>query len=168
MNSLDIDRLDAKVLPRDDFDSHATAPEYRRESVQPGDNVAVALEMVSEAAAAIRYLEEQSADAVARARGLANSAFKELESTEARAERAEAAQRESEAEVQELSAALAETRADLDFARRELADEHKRLAATEERLRLTEAKARDAEQRATKANAAIQQIVEAIRTQLRP
>jgi len=66
------------------------------------------------------------------------------------AERAEAAQRETEAAVQELSAALARFRSDLDITRRELAKKS----------------ARAAQQRATEANAKIEHIVEAIRTQL--
>ncbi|HXY57434.1 MAG TPA: ABC transporter permease [Methylocystis sp.] len=167
MNSLDVDLLATEVIPRGDFDSRPKAPEYpHRESIQPTDTATIALEMVSEAAAAVRRLEEQSAEAVARARDLASSIVNKLESAEARAERAETAQRESEAEVQELSSALAEARADLDIARRELAEKDELLAATEERVRLTEAGARDAQQRAMEANAAIEQIVEAIRTQL--
>ena len=72
MNTLDIDRLNTEVIPRDDdFNSQLTVRErFQRESVEPSDNAAVALEMVSEAAAAIRHLEEQSAEAVARARDL--------------------------------------------------------------------------------------------------
>lgn len=167
MDSLDVDRLTTEVIPRDDFDSEPLAPGFRQwDSVQPSGNAAVALEMVSEAAAAIRQLEEQSAEAVSRARDLANSIVKKLESTEARAKRAETAQRESEAEVQELSAALARTRADLDTARRELTEKDERLAAAEGRIRSTEAEASDAEHRAMEANAAIEQIVAAIRTQL--
>ena len=168
MNTLDIDRLNTEVIPRDDdFDSQLTVRErFQRESVERSDNAAVALEMVSEAAAAIRHLEEQSAEAVARARDLANSIVKKLQSTEVRAERAETAQRESEAEAQELSAELARTRADLDTARQQLADKEERLAATEERVRLTEAEASDAQQRVLELHAAIEKIMVAIRTQL--
>ena len=58
------------------------------------------------------------------------------------------------------------TRADLDIARRQLADKDERLAAVEERVRLTEAEATEAQQRAMEANAAIEKIVWAIRSQL--
>jgi len=167
MNSLVIDRLDTEVIARGHFDSPPTTPEDRqRESAEASDNAAVALEMVSEAAATIRHLEEQSAEAVARARELANSIVKKLESTEARAERAEAAQQQSEAEVQELSAELAKTRADLDTTRQQLAENEDRLAATEDRVRLTEAESRDAQHRALESQAAIEKIMDAIRTQL--
>ena len=167
MNLLDVDQLAGEVVLRDEFGFRATDPEYgRRESVQSNDYAAVALEMVSEVAASIRELEEQSAQAVARAQDLANSILEQLESAETRAERAEAAQRESKAEGQELSAALGRTRADLDVARQQLAHTGEQLSATEERVCLIEAEARAAEQQAMEANAKIEQIVEAIRTQL--
>jgi chromosome segregation ATPase len=167
MDSLDVDRLAAEVIHREDLDSHSTASEYcQEEPIQSNDGAAVALEMVSEAAAAIRRLEEQSAEAVLRARDLANSIVEQLEATEARAERAETAQRESEAEVQELSEALEKARVDLDIARQQLADKDERLAAAAERVRSTEAAVKDAQRRAAEANVAIERIVEAIRTQL--
>ena len=167
MNLLDVDQLAGEVVLRDDFGYRATDSENRRrESVQANDKAAVALEMVSEAAAAIKELEEQSAQAVARAQDLVNSIAKQLESEEARAERAEEAQRLSEAEVKELSAAFARTRSDLEITRRQLADKSEELSQTEDRLRLAEAEARAAQQRAIEANAKIEHIVEAIRTQL--
>ena len=130
------------------------------------DSAAVALEMVSAAAAAIRELEEQSVQAVAHAHDAAGSFAKELESTEARAERAETAQRETEAQIKELSAAFARTRSDLEVARRQLAAKSEGLSQTEDRLHLFEAEARAAQQRAIEANAKIEHLVEAIRTQL--
>ena len=167
MNLLDVDQLAGEVVLRDDFSFQATDFENRqRDSLQSNDNAAVALEMISEAAAAIRELEEQSAQAVARVQDFANSVGKQLESTDARAERAEAAQREAEAAVQELSAALARFRSDLDTTRRQLAKKSEELSQTEDRLRLAEAEAKVAQQRATEANAKIEHIVEAIRTQL--
>jgi len=167
MNLLDVSRLAGEVVSRDDLGSQATDSEYRQqESVQSNDNAAVALAIVSEAAAAIRELEEQSAEAVVRAQDLANSIGKQLESTEARAERAETAQREAEAAVQELSAALARFRSDLENTRRQLAEKSEELSQTENRLRVAEEEARVAQQRAIEANAKIEQIVEAIRTQL--
>ena len=166
MNLLDVNQLAGEVVSRDDLGFQA-GDEYRqRESVQSDDSAAVALAMVSEAAAAIRELEEQSAQAVARAQDLVNSIAKQLESEEARAERAEEAQRLSEAEVKELSAALARARSELEIARRQLADKSQELSQSEDRLGLAEAEARVAEQRAIEANAKIEHIVEAIRTQL--
>ena len=166
MNSIDVTQLARKIVPRDDIGVHPANAEDRGESGSSNDKAAVALEMVSEAAAAIRELEEQSARAVARAQDLANSIVNQLESAEARAERAETAQRDAETAVQELSAALARTRSDLEIARRQLAKKSEELAQTEDRLRLAEADARGAHLRAHEANSKIEQIVEAIRTQL--
>jgi len=54
MNLLDVDQLAGEVVLRDDFGYRATDSENRRrESIQANDKAAVALEMVSEAAAAI-------------------------------------------------------------------------------------------------------------------
>ena len=167
MNLLDVNQLAGEVVSRDDLGFQAGDSEYRqRESVQSDDNAAVALAMVSEVGAAIRELEEQSAQAVARAQDLVDSIAKQLESEEARAERAETAQRLSEAEVKELSAAFARTRSDLEINRRQLVKKSEELSQTEYRLRLAEAEARAAQQRAIEANAKIEHIVEAIRTQL--
>ena len=167
MNLLNLNQLAREVVPRDDFSFQATDPKNRqREAVQSNDNAAVALGMVSEAAAAIRDLEEQSALAVVRAQDHVSSVREQLESMEARAERAETAQRETEAEVKELSAAFARTRSDLEITRQQLAKKSEELSKTEDRLRLGEAEARVAQQRAIEANAKIEHIVEAIRTQL--
>ena len=167
MNLLDVDQLVGEVVSRDDFSIQMRDCEYRQEeSVQSNDNAAVALEMVSKAAAAIRELEEQSAQAVARAQDLVSSIAKQLESEEARAERAETAQKLSEAEVKELAAALARTRSDLEITRRQLAEKSEELVQTEDRLRVAGAEAEAAQQRAIEANAKIEHIVEAIRTQL--
>jgi len=166
MNSIDVNQLARKIVPRDDIGVQESAHADERGADASNDKAAVALEMVSEAAAAIRDLEEQSAQAVARAQDLANSIVNQLESAEARAERAETAQRDAETAVQELSAALARTRSDLEITRRQLAKKSEELSQTEERLRLAEAEGRFAQQRANEANAKIEQIVEAIRTQL--
>ena len=64
---------------------------FEPEPAPQSDNASVALEIVSEAAEAIRQLEEQSAEAVTRAREVAASIVKKLETTEARAQRAETA-----------------------------------------------------------------------------
>jgi hypothetical protein len=68
--------------------------------------------------------------------------------------------------MQELSAEFTRTRSDLDIIRRLLAKKTEELSRTEDRLRRGEADARVGHQRATEANAKIEQIVEAIRTQL--
>jgi hypothetical protein len=138
----------------------------QQELAPSNDSAAVALEMVSAAAAAIRELQEQCAQAVAQAHDVSGSFAKELESTEARAERAETVQRETETQIKELSSAFARTRADLDIARRQLAAKSEELSQTEDRLHLFEAEARVDQQRAIKANAKIEHIVEAIRSQL--
>ena len=66
MNLLDVNQLAGEVVSRDDLGFQAGDSEYRqRESVRSDDSAAVALAMVSEAAAAIRELEEKSAHAVA-------------------------------------------------------------------------------------------------------
>jgi len=167
MNLVNVSRLVGGVVPKDGPGSKPTEVEgHEREAAASNDEAAVALNMVSDAAAAIRELEEQSAHAVARAQDLAASIVEQLEATEARAERAEAAQREGEAAVQELSAALARTRSDLEITHRQLAKKSEELSQTEHRLQLAEADARVGHQRAIEANAKIEQIVEAIRTQL--
>jgi chromosome segregation ATPase len=167
MNSIDVSQLARKIVPRDDIGVEAANDlDRERDAVPSNDKAQVALEMVSEAAAAIRDLEEQSAQAVARAQDLANSIVNQLEAAEARAERAETAQRDAETAVQELSSALARTRSDLEITRRQLAKKTEELSQTEDRLRFAEADAKGAHLRANEAHAKIEQIVEAIRTQL--
>jgi hypothetical protein len=167
MNVLDVEQLAGEIVSRNDIGFQAEGAQHgQRESVQSDASAADALAMVSEAAAAIEELEEQSAQAVARAQNLVDGIAKQLESEEARAERAEMAQRLSEAEVKELSAAFARTRSELETARRQLADTSEDLSQTEERLRLSEAEAKAAQQGVIVANAKIEHIVEAIRTQL--
>jgi len=167
MNLLDVDQLAGEVVSRDDLGSQAEDRVYRQQkSVHSDDKAAIALAMVSESAATIKQLKEQSARAVTRAQDLVSSIAKKLEGEEARADRAETAQRLSEAEVKELAAALARTRSDLEITRQQLAEKSEELSRTEGRFRLAEAEARVAQQRAVEANAKINHIVEAIRTQL--
>jgi len=167
MDSLDVDQLAGEFVSRDDLDSQAEDRAYRQQkSVHSDDKAAIALAMVSESAATFKLLKEQSARAVARAQDLVSSIAKQLEGEEARAERAETAQRLSEAEVRELAAVLARTRSDLEITRQQLAEKSEELSRIEGRFRLAEAEARVAQQRAVEANAKIDHIVEAIRTQL--
>ena len=128
-------------------------------SARGGDSATAALDLVSETAAAIRELEKQSAQAVARAHDVANAVKEKLERAEARAERAEAALRQAEAEVAKLTAANVQTRKELEVLQSCLAAKEAELAASEQR-------AKSVERRADDADAAIQKIVDAIRTQL--
>lgn len=129
-------------------------------------SAAAALDLVSEVATAVKSAEERSAEMVVRAEDLANAAIEELrlaearaEHAEARAERAEAAQRQADADVAALSAAAAEARNDLEMSRT-------RLVARESELATAERRASAAERRAADAEAAVERIVDAIRTQL--
>ena len=167
MNLPVIDQSLDKVIPRDNaYSRQNVRSRFEPEPAPQSDNATVALEIVSEAAAAIRQLEEQSAEAVTRAREVAASIVKKLETTEARAERAETALQKAEGEVAELTTIASKALHDLETAQRQLSAQDEQLAAAEERLLFTEKKARDAEQRATEANSAIERIVDAIRTQL--
>ena len=67
MNLPDVNSVAEEVFAKDDFDTPEEAAEFEGESPQSGNNAAAALEVVSELAAAIRELEEQSARAIARA-----------------------------------------------------------------------------------------------------
>jgi chromosome segregation ATPase len=167
MNLPLLDRSLDEVIPRGDaYSRQVVKSRFRFEPVAETDSAAIALEMVSDAAEAIRQLEEQSAEAVTRARDVADSIVKKLEFTEARAERAEAALRQAEDEVAELSTTASKAFHDLETTRQQLSTKDEQLAATEERLRVIESQAKDAEQRALEANAAIERIMDAIRTQL--
>jgi len=128
-------------------------------SLGGGDGAAAALDLVSEAAAAIRELEKQSADAVARAHKTATALVEKLEFAEARAERGEAALCQAEAEIASLAALLEEGRRDLKTLQADVVAKENALAAANKR-------ADDAERRADDAAAAVQRIVEAIRAQL--
>jgi chromosome segregation ATPase len=107
---------------------------------------------VSEAAAAIRELERESAQAITRARNVANAVKEELEHAETRAERAEEMLRLAEAQVEQMMAAAEQSDKDLEILRSELATKTAELAAST--------------RRADDAEVAMQKIVDAIRTQL--
>jgi len=87
-------------------DSGTQALTPARQSARGSDDATAALELASETAAAIRELEKQSAQAVARAHAVANALKEKLERAETRTERAEAALRQAEAEVEDLTAAI--------------------------------------------------------------
>jgi ATP/maltotriose-dependent transcriptional regulator MalT len=118
-----------------------------------------ALDLVSEAAAAIRGAEERAIEMVARAEQmvaraeqLANAAIEKIQLAEGRIDRAEAAQRKAEADCAE--------------ARRATEQAQTRLAATEAEVAAAEQRASLAERRASDAEVAVDCIVNAIRTQL--
>ena len=167
MNMPVLDRSLNEVIPRGNaYSRPIVRPRLKPEPVPENVSAATALEIVSEAASAMRALEQQSAEAVSRARAVADSIVKKLETTEARAERAEAGLRKAEGEVAEWTTTASRALQELETAQREIAAKEEQLAAAEERLCFTEKKVKDAEERATEANSAIEQIVEAIRTQL--
>jgi chromosome segregation ATPase len=161
MDSLDLDQVVDEIIPRGDMAPKVSRPTdlVLRQTLPAADDATAALALVSEAAEAIRKLEEQSAHAVSRAHGAANAVMEKLERTVARAERAESALRQAESEISELTASSMQQHKEIDMLQACLADREAELAAIEQRLA-------SAERRAEEANAAIQRIVTAIRTQL--
>lgn len=161
MDSLDLDQVMDEIIPRGETNSKAlrAVDLALRQPANGPDEANAALALVSEAAEAIRKLEEQSAQAVSRAHNAANAVMEKLERTVARAERAESALRQAETEIDELTSTAMQAHKDLEMLRSVLASREAELSATEQR-------AVAAERRADEANAAIQRIVTAIRTQL--
>ncbi|RNJ50585.1 ABC transporter permease [Methylocystis hirsuta] len=157
MGSVELNHVMDEIIPRGDLGTQALTP--AGQSARGGDDAAAALELVSETAAAIREFEKQSAQAVARAHAAANALKEKLERAETRSERAEAALRQAEAEVEDLAAAIVQTHSDLEMLQSQTAAKEAELAASEQRMK-------DAECRAENADAAIQRIMDAIRTQL--
>lgn len=166
MDSLDLDQVIDEIIPREQ-NSKARPAELSLRPTLNGhgaqgsgaQDADAALALVSEAAEAIRKLEEQSAQAVARAHSAANAVMEKLERTVERAERAESALRQAEVEINELTANAMQAHEDLEMLRSVLAARESDLASMETRAEV-------AEKRADEANAAIQRIVGAIRTQL--
>ncbi len=136
------------------------APEHlRQERSAQRDSAEVALEIVSETAAAIRLLEEQSAQAVARAQELARSVVAKLELADARVEHLEA-------QKTQLSEELSWTRGQLQMTQELLGAKETELAQAKEEIHITQERVVAAERRAIEANASIERIVQAIQTQL--
>ena len=125
----------------------------------PPDGAAAALDLVSEAAEAIKCAEDRAAEMMARAQSLASSAAEKVRLTMARIERAEAAKREVEAEVGDCKAEIERLREELKQADARIADLTDEAAAAEYRGSLAQKRASDAE-------AAIERVVHALRTQL--
>jgi DNA repair exonuclease SbcCD ATPase subunit len=131
-------------------------------------NLAAALEMVSEAASAFRQLKKEAAEAVARAHNIVDAVAEKLEAANVRAEFAENAQRKAEVEANELNSVILATRNDVETLRKQLSDKEAELGAMQQRLDQAEWRADEAERRAGEAEAAIERIIESIRTQLPP
>ena len=151
MDSLDLDLVTDEIVPRSE-DPTTSSPESTHLPAQVDDGATAALGLVSEAAAAIRELERESAQAITRARNVANAVKEELEHAETRAERAEEMLRLAEAQVEQMMAAAEQSDKDLEILRSELATKTAELAAST--------------RRADDAEVAMQKIVDAIRTQL--
>ena len=161
MEALDLDQATDEIIQRGDPNVAALgSPNFPpRQSPSDVDDASAALALVSETAAAIRQLEQHSAQAVARAHNAANAVMEELERTESRAQHAEMALRQADAEIAELSTAAMQAHEDIETLQSRLAAKEAELVAMEQRATLAERRADDAED-------AIQSIVTAIRTQL--
>ncbi len=158
MDLLDIDRSGAEAHSVD-YPQGAIAGYVHQEPALSEGETAVALDLVSEAAAAFRYLEQESTQALSQAHDLAFSLQNKLELAEARAQRAEAT-------IDELSEAVAQTREELQALRIQLSAKDSQLLAMDERAKRAERRADEAEQRASDANVSVARILEAIRSQL--
>ena len=150
MDSLDLDQVTDEIIPRG-RGSITPSPQLGP-MLARGDGATAALGLVSEAAAAIRELERESAQAVKRARNVANAVKEKLERAETRAERAETALHQAEADIKQLAAAVEHTRKDLETLQSQLVAREAELAAST--------------RRADDADADIERIVDAIRTQI--
>jgi chromosome segregation ATPase len=154
---------------RPEVDSRPTEVDFpARQFPSQADNVAAALEMVSKAASAFRQLKEKAAEAVAHAHSIVDAAAEELEAANVRAELAENAQRKAEVEANELNSVIVATRNDVKTLRKQLAAKEAELGAMQQRVDQAEWRADKAERRAGEADAAIERIIESIRTQLSP
>ena len=148
MSLRDLNRAPAKFIPRGE-DQNAT-PSASRDF---NDDVeAAALSLVMEKAAAIREFERAAAQALEHARTVAVDLKGQLDQTQDRAERAEKMLRLAELQVENFAANADRMRLDLE-------DLKSRLAVREEELTASI-------RRADAAEAAVQEIVEAIRKQL--
>jgi predicted nucleic acid-binding Zn-ribbon protein len=124
-----------------------------------------ALGMISDAAAAIRQLEQHAAIAVERARSIADATIEKLNAANARAERAEWARQKAETEAANLRETLATARSETETLRAQLMAAENELTAMQHLASDAECRADEAERRAAEANAALERIVNAIREQ---
>lgn len=123
--------------------SFPAEPPFSTQDPEPDD---LEIDPLSEAAAAVRRAEERAEEVTARTDNFIDHAMARIQSIEA-------ARRNAEIEVAELSAAIADARRELELTRAQLAAKEKELVATEQRARIAEA--------------AVDRIVDAIRSQLR-
>jgi chromosome segregation ATPase len=115
-------------------------------------DVAAALNLVSETAAAIKAFDEQAAQALMRAHVVTNAVKEELGRAELRAERAETMLRLAEAQIEQMLAAAEQVDKEFEILRSQLAAKTAEFAASE--------------RRGDDAESAIEQIVAVIRAQL--
>jgi chromosome segregation ATPase len=127
-------------------------------SASPHDTSS-ALDLVSQASGVIRGIQDRAAESEARAKALAECAIEKLQLAEARIQAAETARVLAEETVSALSARLQETE-------RELTRAQSRIVGAENQLANTEWQLKAAETRAINAEKAVNQIEDAIRTQL--
>jgi chromosome segregation ATPase len=122
-------------------------------------DAATALDLLSQAAEAIRNDQYRVGESEARARYLAERAIENLQRAEAQIRSAESMRRSAEEELQKVSARLEKTETELTRIISRIADAEAQLAKAEECRRATEVRAMNAEQ-------AFKQLEHAIRTQL--
>jgi chromosome segregation ATPase len=160
LNEIKLDQEMSEFVPRDGVNPEAAVVKFpARQIAGNSDNASAVLDLVSEAAEGIRRIQEQAAEAVDRAHSVADEMVEKLEIANGRADRAEEALRSAEARVEEIAVLAAQMRSHLETLQTQLTTREAELAAAERR-------AHHAERRADDANAAIQRISEAIRTQL--
>ena len=123
-----------------------------RQPAHESYDVAAALNLVSETAAAIKAFDEQAARALMRAHEVADAVKEELARAELRAERAETMLRLAEAQIEQMLAAAEQADKELEILRSQLAAKTAEFAASE--------------RRGDDAEAAIERIVAVIRAQL--
>jgi septal ring factor EnvC (AmiA/AmiB activator) len=117
----------------------------------PSDEAASAIDLVSEAAAAMKELENRAAEKMARAQSLVTDAAEKLRQLEARLQNAEAARQRAEADLRQADA-------EVERLSRELATTADLLAAAEQR-------ANQEEKRANEAEDTLNRVLSAIRAQ---
>jgi len=132
---------------------------FPADTAPPRSGTSSALDLVSQAASVIRGIEERAAESEARARALAEAALEKLEIAERRISDAEMARIQAEDTLVRLSARLQE-------AERELARSQARVVAAENRLADAEYQLRAAEARASHSEKAVNEIEDAIRTEI--
>ena len=123
-----------------------------RQPARESYDVAAALNLVSETAAAIKAFDEQAAQALMRAHEVADAVKEDLGRAELRAERAETMLRLAEAQIEQMFAAVEQAHHELKTLRAQLVSKTAELAASE--------------RRALDAVTAIEKIADVIRAQL--